>query len=745
MADKKLYDYSKLDKKVEKIIKYVQSYINEPEDEVYNKIWYAYTYAKDAHEWVFRKSWEPYIVHPVDATIILLAIKPDITSIQSCFLHDVIEDTPKTEDDIREAFGDSVAKICVGLEKVSTIKYRWQERAINTLRKMFVSMADDIRVIFVKLADRLHNMSTIKFIPNESKRVRIASETLNIYVPIAERLGLYEFKDRLEEECFKVLNPKGYRDVKRQMDLIRWERNNFIENVKAEIENVLADTWIDYELSFRIKGKYSIYKKMQQKWVDNITDLYDIFGIRILTNTIADCYAILWYVHNEWKPIPKRIKDYIALPKPNGYQSLHTTIIWLIRKFRQQATEIQIRTHEMDRVANLWVAAHFEYKEKGSEIVSSDIDWVKELNEISKELWNDELLSTLKIDVFKNRIFVLTPMWDALNLPQGSTPIDFAYSIHSDLWNQLAIAKVNGKVSSVYKELKNGDIVEIITDKNKKPNPFWLSFVKTNKAKNEIKGFMNTEDKDKHRDRGKEIINNYLEKVGLPILDKDLTLLKSFDGREFNTEERWQLLEQVWNFSQPPGALIRRILRTVNSNKPKQRREKKGKDKVQEEVMQAEKQVVAEVVIWGQEDMPYTIWKCCEPTTNDKIVAFITSKGKATIHSRKCRMVTWVWNYDRLFPAMWKGQENDKINVHFRFEIDNSIGVLKQVCDVIYNMKLNIVEIHCKRQESLTQIVDVVLEFHDSDYLMIDTFWERVKDLLWMSLRHFTIKRIEEC
>jgi len=505
--------YEKIDKKVETIVDRVLSYMtNLNADFIRFEIYKAYEYAKKAHHPDLRLSWEPYISHPVEAVEILLCLKPDLYTIQACFLHDVIEDTPKTKEDILEGFWEDVAFLCEWMEKLSKVKYRWEERTIWSLRKMLIAMAEDLRVIFIKLADRLHNMKTLNFQPKKEKRERIALETLNVYAPIADRLALFQLKNALDEECFKVLEPKKYKKIKNELEEIEDNIKSFTNNAKADIDKLLDWKVSNYEIDFRVKSVYSIYNKLTKKWLYSILDLYDLFWMRIMVSNDEDCYRVLGLIHSKWTPLPRRFKDYIALPKPNWYKSLHTTIMWFLKSERKQPTEIQIKTHKMKEYSDLWVAAHFEYKEKWSKI-AREIDWVNELKEIVNSVWDSEFVWSMKVDVFKDRIFVFTPKWDFINLPAGSTSIDFAYYVHSDLWDHISLAKVNESVYPLDKELHNWDVVEVVIDKNKRPNPLWISFVKTVKAKNRIKGYLKQEDKELHRERGKDIMNKYLEKA----------------------------------------------------------------------------------------------------------------------------------------------------------------------------------------------------------------------------------------
>ena len=395
-----MQDYSKIDIKVDCLIEEVCSYMKYfDESYIKKEIYKAYLYARDAHEWQVRLSWDPYIIHPVEATKILLYLKPDLPTIKACILHDVVEDTQRTLKDIEKEFWKDVAFLCSWMEKLWKVRYMWEDRNIWSLRKMFIAMAEDLRVIFIKLSDRLHNMETLKFHPKKEKRERIALETLNIYAPIADRLWLFYYKNLLEEECFKILNFNSYRRLKKDLMMLWNSKIYFEENAKKEIEGILLNVVDNYEIDFRIKSIYSIYKKLKKKWLESTSDLYDLFWARIIVNDISDCYKVLWIIHNKWKPIPNKFKDYIALPKPNWYKSIHTTVVWLLPK---QPIEIQIKTYEMKEYSDIWVAAHFEYKEKGS-VISKDVDWVKELKELTESLENTDFMNSLKIDVFKNK------------------------------------------------------------------------------------------------------------------------------------------------------------------------------------------------------------------------------------------------------------------------------------------------------------------------------------------------------
>jgi len=727
--------YEKANKIMNKLIKKVCSYMTILDKEYIEKeINKAYLYARNAHEWQFRLSWDPYIIHPVEATYFLLEIKPDIATIQACLLHDVIEDTPKTYDDIKDDFWKEVADLCYWMEKLTKVRYTWEDRSIWSLRKMFVSMADDLRVIFIKLADRLHNMKTLKSHPKKEKRERIALETLNIYAPIADRLWLWYFKNSLDEECFKILEPKDYKNIKKQLLELRESRISFKKNVKNVVNELLKWSWVNYEIDFRVKSIYSIYKKMQRNNLEKVEDLYDLYWVRVVVDEEADCYKVLWIIHNKCTPIPNKFKDYIALPKVNWYRSIHTTVLWLLKKHRKVPTEIQIKTKEMKEHSDLWVAAHFEYKEKWSKI-AKDISWVRELKELTESLWNNDFMDSLKIDVFKDRIFVLTPNWDSINLPAWSTAIDFAYDLHTDLWNHIAIAKVNWKVYPLDKELKNWDIVEVIIDKNKNPNPFWVSFVKTTKAKNAIKSFMKREDKDLHRERGREILNKYLEKAWLDILDKDLSLLKNLDDRVYSVEERWQILEQIWNFSITPSLLIKRIFKS-------KKKHRKVNDSWKYNNWKKWSNYKYNIIIWGDSNIDYKLWSCCKRRMPKKIVAHVNNKWVITIHNRECEVLKDV-NRNKLLSAYFEWEEHNTIKVDIVFTFKNQFWVLKELSDILYTMKIDILDINSERTPLNDVELHLKLELLEYDYLIIERFIDRVKFKLSNSFVKFSISHVE--
>lgn len=446
----------------------------------------AYDYAEKAHEGQFRKSGEPYIQHSLHTAFVLTQIKADLNTVAAGLLHDVPEDTSYTLENVKKNFGDDIYNLVEGITKLGKIKYRGIERYKENLKKMFLAMSNDIRVIFIKFCDRLHNLRTLEALPY-NKQARIAKETLEIYAPIAELLGMWHLKWQMEDMCFKFLQPEEYNRLEQKYEIEKKaERNQFLQKLKNIIGPKLEENNIDYTMELRFKHLYSIYQKMKRK-DRKFDEIYDVFALRIIVSTIDDCYKVLGIIHTLWRPKPNRFKDYVSVPKPNGYQSLHTTVFGPDGK----NVEFQIRTRKMHEESNYGIAAHWYYKGEQNQINQNQPNWIKEILDIQKEIKNTtEFIDKIKLDIFRNRIFIFSPKGDVFELPENSTPIDFAYAVHTDIGNRATQALVNDKIASLNQELKNGDMVEIITNKSKKnANQDWLKFVKTKKAREKIKQY----------------------------------------------------------------------------------------------------------------------------------------------------------------------------------------------------------------------------------------------------------------
>lgn len=723
-------DYTDIDNIIKDIISKVRGYMkNVPRSLIEELIMKAYIYAKEAHHLQFRKSWEPYIIHPVEATKELLILKPDLITIQACLLHDVPEDTPRTIDEIRWIFWDEVAHIVSWMEKLSWLKYRWEERRIGSLRKMFIAISEDIRVVFVKLADRIHNMKTIDWHQKESTKERIAIETLNIYAPIADRLGIYDFKEILENLCFRYLYPKEYNEIKAELDLLKEEQKIFISKAKDIIYNTIPAHIPLIDVSYRIKSAYSIFKKTQRKDYEKAKDLYDLFAIRIITDNIPHCYEILWEIHNKWSPISKRFKDYIAIPKENWYQSLHTTVLGVLSELRTQPTEIQIRTIDMHVQAEIWIAAHFEYSETGKSAISKDTYWVSEIKRIvdqSKEKEDTEFMSSMKLWLFDDRIFVFSPKWDVINLPKWSTPVDFAYSIHSDLGNHIAIAKINAKIVPLDYELNNWDRVEVIVDKMRKPLITWLTFVKTARAKEVIKNYINKENRDELIEKWKFILNSYLESNYWIWLTKDLGILKNIDGRILDTKEKEDVLVQIGNLSRKPSSVVRWITQSgsFSLKKISPKEEIKNID-----LKTPTKEIINKewLIIGWEKNIPYKIAQCCKPIYWDRIVGYIT-RTWVNIHKTTCNSLKKS-NFERYIDTQWIGCEHQKqwTNIKAYFIFENKVWVLKKFTEILFKMNINIEEISTEKLENDTTKISTDLKSYIEDYYLFDRLVEIIK------------------
>lgn len=715
--------YAEAERVVSSIVEIAQGYMKgTPPETVEYEIRRAYAYARDAHEGQLRKSGDPYIIHPAEAAKMLTILKPDIVTLQSCFLHDVPEDTEKTVEDVDAEFGHDVAHIVSGMEKLSKLKYRGEERTVGSLRKMFIAMSEDMRVILVKLADRLHNMTTLDYHPDPEKRRRIALETLNVYAPIADRLGIFDFKEMLETECFRILFPEDYARINGELAELKVEQEIFVGKAKDLIRELLSEDVLALDISFRVKSPYSIYKKMARKGYESVRDIYDLFALRIITDSIPHCYEILGVIHSAWTPVPKRFKDYIALPKENGYQSLHTTVVGMFQEFRKQPTEIQIRTMDMHRQAEIGVAAHFEYSESGNSRIAKDVYWVSEIKEILEKSADGELMDEMKISLFDDRIFVFTPKGAVVNLPRGSSPVDFAYSIHSDLGNNLVIAKANGKVVPLDYELKNGDRVEIVTDKTRKPSVTWLSFVKTTRAKEVIKSYINREQREDILEKGRTILNSYLQKNFGKALDKDMTILKVLDGRELDMKGKEDILIQVGNLSRRPSSVIRAIReahgipheKAVKTDIPSKREKK-----------HAEEESI-ELIIGGEKGIPHRMANCCLPKAGDRVVGY-SSRFGITVHRVDCGSLK-KGTFDRFIPASWSGSESTQMRLKIELVFENRIGVLRKLTDIFFLMRINILEINQKSEDagkSARIVFDLLTE--EEDYYMYERLVERIR------------------
>ena len=603
----------------------------------------AYKVAKEAHEGQFRKSGEPYIIHPLCVAIILAELELDKESIIAGLLHDVVEDTVMTSEDVAREFGDEVALLVDGVTKLTQLNYQHDKIEVQAenLRKMFLAMAKDIRVIMIKLADRLHNMRTMQY-QSPAKQVEKSRETMDIYAPIAHRLGISKIKVELDDLSMKYLMPDTYNDLVKQVDINRPGREAFIKSIIKEVGMHISNAGIEAEIDGRVKHFFSIYRKMvnQNKTLDQI---YDIFAVRIKVDTVKDCYAALGVIHEMYKPIPGRFKDYIAMPKPNMYQSLHTTLI----ASNGQPFEVQIRTYEMHRIAEYGIAAHWKYKEgKTGESDKSEeakLSWLRQILEWQRDMSdNKEFLSSIKNDLnlFSDSVYCFTPTGDVKTLPAGSNPIDFAYSIHSAVGNKMVGARVNGKLVNIDYEIKNGDRIEIITSQNSKgPSRDWLSMVKSTQARNKINQWFKQELKEDNIIKGKELISNYCKSKGIVLSEINKPEFVEKALRKYGYKDWNAVLAAVGHGALKEGQIVNKLNEEYQKTKKAEITDKQVLDSIvasESKEKEKEKKGKGGIVVKGIHDVAVRFSKCCNPVPGDEIVGFVTRGRGISIHRTDC-------------------------------------------------------------------------------------------------------------
>ena len=648
----------------------------------------AFHFANKAHEGQIRKDGTPFITHPLSVVIMLLKIDCDETMLISAMLHDTVEDTKITIEDIKKEFGSETAEIVEGLTKIHKFESIGLDRQVGSIRKMILAMSKDIRVIFIKLADRVHNMSTLYHLPLE-KQQRIAQETLSIYAPIATRLGIYCFKDLLESSSFKILYSEDYKSISDQLNKYINKKEKVLEIAVSKIKEKLKEDNISFKsISWRIKEKFSIFKKLKKRDDNDLQNLYDIFAIRIILDNVEDCYRILGVIHKHWTHLPQRLKDYITVPKANGYQSFHTTIIGLGKSGKAfKPIEIQIRTNEMHNIAEKGVAAHWAYKDNKKQSANAQKDqWLQSLVSLAGEIEvsSDEFLQNIAEDQLKARIFVITPKGDIKDLPEGSTPIDFAYAIHSDLGDHISSAKVNGKIAPLESSLKNGDMVTININKNRSPNASWINMVKTNQAKQSIRIWLRNQSSEDLLGRGREEINKFLKKFEEPPLDSQFSLLKNYKQKSLSLKERESILKQVGEGSIKASDIVKNIFDT----RPKfhSTRTSNASDHNNKNIE------TPKILILGDNTLETRLANCCTPKPGEKISGFITRGGYVSIHHMDCSFVK-NQKEDRFVECHWEGEELP-FTVKFSCNMQNIQGVTSRILEFFSKQKFNLLDLH---------------------------------------------------
>lgn len=682
----------------------------------------AYNYAKEKHGTQCRKSGEPYIIHPVQVAYILADIGLDESTICAALLHDVVEDTEVTHEDLVRDFGEEIANMVAGVTKLGELRYQasTEERQVENYRKMFLAMGKDIRVIIIKLADRLHNLRTLKYLRRD-RQIANAKETMELYAPLANRLGIYSLKWELEDLAFKYLYPEEYRELVEGIDKKREERLKFIEKIMGDIRGALKKQKIEAEVTGRAKHLYSIYRKMKR---DNKTldQIYDLFALRILVNSVKDCYTALGVVHEMYSPMPGRFKDYIAVPKPNMYQSIHTTLLG------EKGTpfEVQIRTWEMHRIAEYCIAAHWAYKEanygkKGKQVVevtNDKLSWLRETLEWQQDMKDpQEFLNTLKTELFEDEVYVFTPKGKILVLPREATPIDFAYSIHEEIGNHMVGCKINSKMMPIITKLKSGDIIEIMTsDSQKGPSRDWLKFIKTTKAKSKIQSWFKKEQRTENIEKGKELIEKEIKRIGISHdeLFKQDYINAALDRYKFKNVEEMYASVGFGAISQVK--IISRMLEEYR----KAHNEENIEQKI-EELTSKRKHIKPSntgVVVKGIDNCLVKLSKCCNPVPGDNIIGYITKGRGVSVHRTDCVNVKdLLKEEDRIIDVYWYTEETAAYNVDITVFANDRAGLLAEVIQVLGNVKTKLIALNSKTTKEHIATIEITIEVENIEEL----------------------------
>jgi GTP pyrophosphokinase len=651
----------------------------------------AYVFSAKVHDGQVRLSGEPYLYHPLAVAGILADMKLDVVSVAAGLLHDVVEDTHATLEEISEMFGKETTHIVSGVTKLSVLPFdsSSQARQAESIRKMILAMADDIRVILIKLSDRLHNMRTLRF-HSDAKRKKIAKETLDIYAPIAGRLGIYWIKKELEDTSFMYLQPEEYSKIESLVNKDREEGEKYTETVKHLIENKLDEHNLKSEVSGRYKYFYSIYKKMASQNL-LFEEVYDIIAFRIILDSIPQCYEVLGLIHSLWKPVAKKFKDYIAVPKPNMYQSLHTTVIGPVG----ERIEIQIRTWEMDKVASSGIAAHWSYKEglHLDEKTNKAFSWIQNLVENQKDFKNpDEFLENVRIDLFPDDVYIFTPRGEIKTVPRGATPVDFAYLIHTEVGNQCTGAKVNGRIVPLQYELKTGDTVEIITSKKHHPSKDWLNFVKTVKARARIRHWIKVQEKERSITLGREMCEKAFRKYRLNFnaLLKSEEMEKVVEHFGFKGVE--DIIASVGYGKITPLQIIRKIV-----PKPEREEDESILNKIIGRVKK--KKLKTGVMVKGVDDILIKFGRCCQPVPGDSITGYITRGFGVTVHRTSC-VNALKMSPERQIDVEWNVDIADAYPVKIRVRSYDRVGLLADIAANISKNGANIISANTETREN---------------------------------------------
>ncbi len=690
MSEKPLFDEIK-----EKLI------AQNRDDEDIKQIEKAYLFAKKLHEDQYRISEEPYIIHPVEVAKILVDLKVDTHTLIAAFLHDILEDTDTKPEEIKELFGDDVLTLVQGVTKLGKLQFKSnEERQAENFRRLFIAMANDIRIIFLKLADRLHNMRTLNFMaPN--KQQKIARETLDIFAPLANRLGIGRIKAELEDLSLRYLEPDKYFEIAQLVSQTKAEREMTVNLLIDKISQDVKKNGINAQITGRAKHYYSIYSKMKRL---NIAfhDLYDITAVRVIVDTEKECYEVLGLIHSQFKPIPGRFKDYIAMPKGNMYQSLHTSVIGP----RSKPLEVQIRTWEMHEVAEYGVAAHWRYKEKGSQKANNPTDmqfsWMRKMAEYGKDMTNaEDYVNSVKLDLFSDQVFAFTPNGDVLDLPINATPVDFAYRIHSDVGHRTVGALINGRIAQLDTKLNNGDIVEILTSKTQAPRLDWLNFVVTKQASSKIKQWFKKNNREDHIEVGKANLEHELTKA---VFDD---YVKSGEFDKVAVAMNYQSADDLFAALGYGETTLNKIINKL----------KKPEKKTPETSFHTTKKKKSEKDIIGLEGLMYSFARCCSPIPGEPIVGVVTKSKGVSVHRIDCKTLENV-PPERMMDIRWSGDHTTKTySTTIRVETAEKMGLLKDIISAVSDNNTNINYANVKSKNNKIGIIELGIELNNIDTL----------------------------
>ncbi|MBM6986117.1 MAG: bifunctional (p)ppGpp synthetase/guanosine-3',5'-bis(diphosphate) 3'-pyrophosphohydrolase [Acidaminococcaceae bacterium] len=716
---------------IEDFMKYIADYLSPKQ---VAKVQKAYDFAARVHADQKRRSGEPYIIHPTQVAYILAQMKMDDETLCAAFLHDTVEDTDTKLDDIKEMFGAKVAMLVDGVTKLGKIEYiSKEERQIENYRKMFLAMAKDIRVVIIKLADRLHNMRTMKYMP-VYKQQSISKETLEIYAPLANRLGIYTIKWELEDLAFRYRDPEVYYNLVEQVKVKRREREAMVRDAMAQMQAELDKVSIKCEIQGRPKNFYSIYKKMMRDHKE-LNEIYDLLAIRVLVDTVKDCYGTLGVVHSLWRPIPGRFKDYIAVPKSNMYQSLHTTVVFT----NGQPLEIQIRTFEMHRISEYGIAAHWRYKESGgsspatgaTKAYAAKLSWLRQLLEWHKDMSDSrDFVNTVKLDVFADEVFVFTPRGDVIDLPVGSVPIDFAYRIHTDVGNRCIGAKVNGRIVPLDYKLSNGDIVEVITSKQASgPSRDWINIAGSSDTRNKIKSWFKKERKEENIERGRDMLDKECKRLG-------------YDTKEFASQEKLKTVSDKLNLPDVDnmmaalgygGITLNTIMAKLVEMYKQEQQQKLKQSKDLTQLLNELKPRMSNaksshgILVKGEDGIMVKLARCCNPVPGDPVVGYITRGNGISVHRSDCPnvMSNNPEEQARLIPVTWDVATDNVYKANILIQTVDKPGMMMDIMMAISENKININNVSSHSNKDKVATIHMGLDIGNTGQL--DAIMSRIK------------------